>query len=91
MKKTKDARTMAGKTDPQQQPRNSATQRPPDIEEREKRATELFAELRERKKQAGAGDLQWLYEVRSNCFLPEHDDLPANVDDPLNHAPESTE
>ena len=80
---------MTSNIDPHQQHRNSTTDSIPDIEERRQRAAELFAALQKREKQpvAGAGDLQWLYEVRSNSYLPDFSDN--NVDDAAENDPES--
>jgi hypothetical protein len=79
---------MTDNTDPQPQQRNSATHNTPDTEERRQRAAELFAALQERNKQPaeGTGDLQWLYEVRSNCYLPDFSD---DVDNKAANDPES--
>ena len=80
---------MTSNMDPRQQHRNSTTDNIPDIEERRQRAAELFAALQKREKQSvtGAGDLQWLYEVRSNSYLPDFSDN--NVDDAADNYPES--
>ena len=56
---------------------------------RGERLKAFLAEYRQKTKRLpkGDGDLQWLYEVRSNCFLPEHGENA--VDDAEVNYPES--
>ena len=67
---------------------NHAHSQDPDLE-RSEHLKSFLEEYRKRTKRLpkGDGDLQWLYEVRSNSYLPDFSDN--NVDDAADNDPES--